>query len=121
MQPGKPVRVGRIRDTLVMCLPGNPVSALVTGSLFLTPLVRGLLGLHRAIRWRTVQLANGIKANARRTMIRPAHTPSPDVAEIPAWQGSGDLAHLAGTRGLVRLPLQGEVPAGSTVLFTRWP
>ena len=35
MKPGKPTTFGRIRDTLVFGLPGNPVSCFVTATLFL--------------------------------------------------------------------------------------
>lgn len=44
MRPGKPVMVGRLGDAIVLGLPGNPVSAYVTATLLLLPLVRKLLG-----------------------------------------------------------------------------
>ena len=44
MRPGKPLIVGRLGDAVVIGLPGNPVSALVTGALFLLPLLRHLAG-----------------------------------------------------------------------------
>ncbi|MBA4091914.1 MAG: molybdopterin molybdenumtransferase MoeA [Sphingobium sp.] len=44
MRPGKPLMAGRIDDTLFLGLPGNPVSAFVTATLFLLPLVRHLGG-----------------------------------------------------------------------------
>lgn len=39
LKPGKPLAVGRIGDALVIGLPGNPVSALVTYLLFVAPAV----------------------------------------------------------------------------------
>lgn len=45
MRPGKPLMVGRYRDTPMMGLPGNPVSSLVCGLLFLKPAIDRLLGL----------------------------------------------------------------------------
>ena len=39
MKPGKPTTFGRIGDTLVLALPGNPVSCFVTAGLFLKPIV----------------------------------------------------------------------------------
>ena len=45
MRPGKPLMVGRFRDTPMMGLPGNPVSSLVCGLLFLKPAIERLLGL----------------------------------------------------------------------------
>ncbi|QGP78358.1 molybdopterin molybdotransferase MoeA [Sphingobium sp. CAP-1] len=44
MRPGKPLMAGRLNDALFLGLPGNPVSAFVTGTLFLLPLVRHMSG-----------------------------------------------------------------------------
>lgn len=44
MRPGKPVMVGRLGEAIVLGLPGNPVSAYVTATLLLLPLVRRMLG-----------------------------------------------------------------------------
>lgn len=45
MRPGKPLMAGRLGHTKVLGLPGNPVSSLVCGLLFLKPLVRAMLGM----------------------------------------------------------------------------
>ena len=45
MRPGKPLMVGRYRETPMMGLPGNPVSSLVCGLLFLKPAIERLTGL----------------------------------------------------------------------------
>jgi molybdopterin molybdotransferase len=45
MRPGKPLMVGRYRDTPMMGLPGNPVSSLVCGLLFLKPAIERLTGV----------------------------------------------------------------------------
>lgn len=44
IKPGKPLAVGRRRDALVVGLPGNPGSAMVTAALFLLPALRALQG-----------------------------------------------------------------------------
>ena len=44
MRPGKPLLYGRIGETHVLGLPGNPVSSLVCAILFLRPLIAALLG-----------------------------------------------------------------------------
>jgi len=44
MRPGKPLLHGRIGRTVVLGLPGNPVSSIVCAVLFLTPLLRALQG-----------------------------------------------------------------------------
>ncbi|WFE87415.1 molybdopterin molybdotransferase MoeA [Roseibium porphyridii] len=44
MRPGKPLMAGRLGKTKVLGLPGNPVSSLVCGLLFLKPLLQAMLG-----------------------------------------------------------------------------
>jgi molybdopterin molybdotransferase len=44
MRPGKPLMAGRLRGVPMLGLPGNPVSAIVCGHLFLLPLIRAMLG-----------------------------------------------------------------------------
>ena len=44
MRPGKPLMHGQLGDMQILGLPGNPVSAIVCGVLFLVPLVRALSG-----------------------------------------------------------------------------
>ena len=44
MKPGKPLLVGRCGTTIVLGLPGNPVSAQITFALFGMPLLRSLQG-----------------------------------------------------------------------------
>ncbi|MEL7047804.1 MAG: gephyrin-like molybdotransferase Glp [Pseudomonadota bacterium] len=45
MRPGKPLMFGRLGDTRMIGLPGNPVSSLICSRLFVAPLVERLLGL----------------------------------------------------------------------------
>jgi molybdopterin molybdotransferase len=44
MRPGKPLMAGRLHGVPMLGLPGNPVSAIVCGHLFLLPMVRAMLG-----------------------------------------------------------------------------
>ncbi|OYU01685.1 MAG: molybdopterin molybdenumtransferase MoeA [Sphingomonadaceae bacterium PASS1] len=44
MRPGKPVMAGKVGNTIVLGLPGNPTSAFVTAFLFLLPLIRYMAG-----------------------------------------------------------------------------
>ena len=57
MQPGKPQGFGHLGDRVpIFCLPGNPVSALVSFEVFVRPAIRKLLG-KRSIQRATVQAA----------------------------------------------------------------
>lgn len=44
MRPGKPLIAGKLGNALFLGLPGNPVSAYVTATLFMLPVVRKMLG-----------------------------------------------------------------------------
>lgn len=45
MRPGKPLMAGRLGRAMMVGLPGNPVSALVCGHVFLAPVIRAMTGL----------------------------------------------------------------------------
>lgn len=49
MKPGKPLMAGRIGRAVALGLPGNPVSAFVTATLFLKPLIAALSGARAPI------------------------------------------------------------------------
>lgn len=49
MRPGKPLIAGKLGKAVFLGLPGNPVSAFVTATLFVLPLVRHLLGSLQAL------------------------------------------------------------------------
>lgn len=48
MRPGKPLLAGKLGGTIILGLPGNPVSAFVTAQLFLLPLIARLGGAREA-------------------------------------------------------------------------
>ena len=45
MRPGKPLMAGRLHGVAMAGLPGNPVSAMVCGQVFIAPMIRNMLGL----------------------------------------------------------------------------
>lgn len=67
VRPGKPMMAGRLGETVVLGLPGNPVSAFVTAQLFLLPLVAHLAGASDPLpATRTAALAGPLPANGPR-------------------------------------------------------
>lgn len=72
IKPGKPVWLGRAGEKMVMGLPGNPTSAMVTARLLLAPLVSGLAGRPGALEWRTVGLAGPLPATGERETFHRA-------------------------------------------------
>ncbi len=44
MRPGKPWMAGKLDNAVMVGLPGNPVSAMVCGIIFLVPMLKKMLG-----------------------------------------------------------------------------
>lgn len=103
IKPGKPVWLGRVRDRLVMGLPGNPTSAMVTARLFLAPLLAGLSGrpIESALRWQSMPLASALKENGPRETFHRARAADAG-AETLSFQDSSAQKALADADLLVR-------------------
>ncbi|MHC4769050.1 MAG: molybdopterin molybdotransferase MoeA [Planctomycetota bacterium] len=123
IQPGRPLLAGRAPSgAIVIGLPGNPVSALACTCLFCWPVVRAQLGIAPNLPWRQVALAERVQPNPTRRAFRPAILTGDGRVRVPAWAGSGDLAHTAPTDGLVELPVQTQpVEAATSLRFLAWP
>jgi molybdopterin molybdotransferase len=103
IKPGKPVWFGRVGRALVMGLPGNPTSALVTARLLMTPLLAGLSGRDAAevLRWRTATLASSLNQCGGRETFHRARLTGTEV-EILSFQDSSAQRALADADVLVR-------------------
>lgn len=67
MRPGKPLIFGRLGDTPLLGLPGNPVSSMVCAIVYLKPVLERMLGLAVVERPQaTARLGRDIGANDRR-------------------------------------------------------
>ena len=67
MRPGKPLMAGTFGNAMMIGLPGNPVSAMVCGHVFVAPVVRAMLGLAaRAAPRLTAPLAEDLPPNGPR-------------------------------------------------------
>jgi molybdopterin molybdotransferase len=103
IKPGKPAWLGRLGNKLVIGLPGNPTSALVTARLLLAPLLAGLTGrpIEDALRWRTMPLASPIQPCGERETFHRAQDVA-GAALILAFQDSHAQKALAEADLLVR-------------------
>ena len=103
IKPGKPVWLGRVGEKLVIGLPGNPTSALVTARLLLVPLLAGLTGRpsDEALNWRTASLASPLGPCGSRETFHRARLRH-GIAEILAFQESSAQKVLAAADLLVR-------------------
>ncbi|MCA3279575.1 MAG: molybdopterin molybdotransferase MoeA [Roseomonas sp.] len=121
MRPGKPLIWGRLGRVPVLGLPGNPVSALVCGIVFLLPALARLSGLPGApTPSRRVICATPLAENDRRADFLRASLEMDDagralVRPFPV-QDSSMLATLARADALVlRAPFAPALPAGAEV------
>ena len=115
IKPGKPVWLGRCGETLVLGLPGNPTSAMVTAALFLRPLLARLQGGDAAHRWRILPLAAPLPATDERETFVRARWDVKGLAPL-GNQDSGAQSPLAEADWLIRCPAnQSAQPAGTMV------
>jgi molybdopterin molybdotransferase len=105
IKPGKPVWFGRAGNALVLGLPGNPTSALVTARLMLAPLLAGLTGRDPAdaLRWRSAKLTACLKACGSRETFHRARWMG-NEADVLDFQESSAQKALADADLLVRQP-----------------
>jgi molybdopterin molybdotransferase len=116
MRPGKPLMAGRMGDAMMIGLPGNPVSAMVCGHVFVAPVVRAMLGLPAEPTPRhSAPLAEPLGANGpREHYMRARFTPNGLVAF--GAQDSSLLSILSAADALiVRMPKDGPRAQGDIV------
>jgi molybdopterin molybdotransferase len=101
IKPGKPVWLGRAGGRLVLGLPGNPTSAMVTARLLLAPLVAGLAGRAGALLWRRLALAEPLPACGDRETFHRARLGEAGAVPL-ANQDSGAQKALAEADLLLR-------------------
>ena len=125
MRPGKPLMFGRMGGSLVLGLPGNPVSAFVCALLFLRPLIDAMLGLPAGPPAREpARLGTDLAANDRREDYLRARL-APDGEGLPvatpfARQDSSMLARFVEADALlVRAPHAQPASAGDLVEIIR--
>jgi len=105
MRPGKPLMAGRLGASAMLGLPGNPVSAIVTGHLFLLPLIRALQGDPAPLpRARRARLASDLPANGPRTHYMRARLDGDRIAPFDR-QDSSLLTILTEADALLIRPL----------------
>ena len=100
IRPGKPCWGGRIGDTPVLGLPGNPAAALVAARLLLRPVLAAMLGRKDGDDVFTGHLASGLPQNGWR-------------------QGHERARHRIADDGTVRLTAEGDADSSRLSPFAR--
>jgi molybdopterin molybdotransferase len=119
LQPGKPTWFGEREGKLVFGLPGNPVSTVVTFTLFVRPALAALQGAPPGGRRAQVRLGAVVKRNPGREQavrVRLEDRDSATVAIPNGPQGSHLVTSLLGADALAFIPAgEGELAAGAPV------
>jgi molybdopterin molybdotransferase len=126
LQPGRPTWFGAQGSKLVFGLPGNPVSAYVTFSLFVAPALLALQGARpEPLNQAEAVLATAVPRNRQREQavrVRLERRDGATVALVNGAQGSHMMSSLLGADALALIPPgEGELVPGATVILTGLP
>ncbi|ARU32107.1 molybdopterin molybdenumtransferase MoeA [Sulfuriferula sp. AH1] len=122
MKPGKPVAFGRIGEADFIGLPGNPVSAFATFSLFARPFLLKRMGATqlRPTIYRVRAASEWLKSGDRREFLR-GRTRIADDGELEVQlypnQSSGVLNSTVWANGFVDLEIGQTIRIGDMVRF----
>lgn len=121
MRPGKPLMAGRLGGVPMIGLPGNPVSSMVCGHIFLRPMIRAMQGLPKAgLPTEVAVLAEPVGTNGPRQHYMRARLEDGKLT-VAERQDSSLLSVLAGANALVvRPPHDAPLEAGTSVEFIKF-
>lgn len=119
MRPGKPVFFGRKGATRVLGLPGNPLSVMIGGRVFLIPLIARLLGRRDTLAPVPARLAKPLPANGPREhymrAVLDTSEAHPQVTPLEG-QDSAFVQALTMSNCLAVIPANSPaLPEGTTV------
>lgn len=107
MRPGKPLMAGRIGGRAMLGLPGNPVSSIVCGHLFMLPMIRAMQSLPPAVAIRRARLIEPVDPTGPRAHYMRAELTQadglPGIRALPR-QDSALLAVLSQADALLIRP-----------------
>ena len=122
MKPGKPLAYGRIGEADFIGLPGNPVSAFATFSLFARPFILKRMGVRDFLPlvYKVRAASAWMKAGERREFLR-AHTRAGADGTLEATlfpnQSSGVLTSTTWANGFVDLEIGQTIAVGDMINF----
>ena len=122
MKPGKPVAMARLDGKLIVCLPGNPVSAYSVFAVLVSPMIRRMQGRSHIYPpvMRAALRTEKTRQDSREEFIRVQYHPLADgLADVAPYsnQSSGVISSLPWCDGLARLPAGVPVRDGDIVNY----
>jgi len=125
IQPGKPQGWGVWRGTPVVCLPGNPVSAVVSTEIFIRPMLDLILG-RPAAAWHTAVAGRDWTSPNGRRQVLPVTLGTDDAGRLVAvpahagGSGSHLVTSLAGADGYAMVREETTAVHAGDLLSVRW-
>ncbi len=117
MRPGKPLMAGRLGNAALVGLPGNPVSSMVCGHIFLRPMIAKMLGVPTQSAIKSAPLAAPLGANGPRAHYMRAIYDGTGIRAL-SRQDSGLLTVLSKANALlIRAPHAPAAAEGEPVQF----
>ena len=105
VSPGKPLLMARVRDGLVLGLPGFPASCLMIAYHILVPVLRRLARVPGSLPTTQATLAEDMPVKAERTQLMAVHLKNGKAYR--AFEESGSITSVSKGEGYVVIP-QGE-------------
>ncbi len=113
MRPGKPVALGRVADTPIVVLPGNPGSVLACSHVVLGRALRRMAGACPDPATRRATLATAVPGDPERTVVHPVRLEGELI--VPAQVRSSQvLSNALGLHGWIVVP-PGGADAGAVL------
>ena len=122
MKPGKPMAIGRKKNKIIFCLPGNPVAAFVCSKLLIKPLLIKLAG-GIDLEPLAIKIPSGFehkkrKGRAEYLRAKIISKKNGDYLAIHGRKGAGVISSLTGADGIVEIPMDYEtVNVGQLLKF----
>ncbi|MFB0835384.1 molybdopterin molybdotransferase MoeA [Arthrobacter halodurans] len=122
MRPGHPALLGRMPDgRILLCLPGNPLAALVAVATLLEPVLRGAAGRPPSAPRRAASAAAFAPLPGRHRVVPAAWADGAGCALVPAEHiGSAMMRGLADADALLVVPPEG-LEAGAPAAYLPLP
>jgi molybdopterin molybdotransferase len=115
LKPGKPTLAAILENRVILCLPGNPVSAYTNALLFLPVILARLQGRPMPHPWHRGQLAAHVPNPDNRPLLHPCLRRGDQLVPL-ASRGSADLVRLAQADVLAWIPEGGLTPGETRYL-----
>ena len=108
IKPGRPLAIGKIKNTIFICLPGNPVSVHLLYAMIIKPFIEYLCNGNLVLpQGETVKANFSMKKKTKRLewiRVNIKKNKSNIIANKFSKQGSGMISSMAFTDGILEVP-----------------